>query len=202
MNKRITVICFALLVALSARAQIVFTDSMMGQLAQVKVAVVDSTNAEPVPFASVYLTESKDSTINHFTLTDNKGLAELEDVPYGVYFFHIEMMGYRPWVKEMRFDKWRVDMGTVKLQVDDEFIKAAVVTDVGNPIIIKKDTIEYNASSFQVGANAMLKDLHHRGWAHVLLRRPVDGAQQPAGLHRGQDPRHRQGIGAEARHRH
>ena len=84
MNKRITVICFALLVALSARAQIVFTDSMMGQLAQVKVAVVDSTNAEPVPFASVYLTESKDSTINHFTLTDNKGLAELEDVPYGV----------------------------------------------------------------------------------------------------------------------
>ena len=159
MNKRITVICFALLVALSARAQIVFTDSMMGQLAQVKVAVVDSTNAEPVPFASVYLTESKDSTINHFTLTDNKGLAELEDVPYGVYFFHIEMMGYRPWVKEMRFDKWRVDMGTVKLQVDDEFIKAAVVTDVGNPIIIKKDTIEYNASSFQVGANAMLKDL-------------------------------------------
>ncbi|MBQ3722967.1 MAG: outer membrane beta-barrel protein [Bacteroidales bacterium] len=159
MKKTIAIILVALGTTLSAQAQIVFTDSMMGQLAQVKVAVVDSTNAEPVPFASVYLTERKDSTINHFTLTDNKGLAELKEVPYGVYLFHIEMMGYRPWVKEMRFEKWRVDVGTVKLQIDDEFIRAATITDVGNPIIIKQDTIEYNASSFQVGANAMLKDL-------------------------------------------
>ena len=159
MKKTIAIILVALGAALSAQAQIVFTDSMMGQLSQVKVAVVDSTNAEPVPFASVYLTEKKDSTINHFTLTDNKGLAELKEVPYGVYLFHIEMMGYRPWVKEMRFEKWRVDVGTVKLQIDDEFIRAATITDVGNPIIIKQDTIEYNASSFQVGANAMLKDL-------------------------------------------
>ena len=71
MKKTIAIILVALGTTLSAQAQIVFTDSMMGQLAQVKVAVVDSTNAEPVPFASVYLTERKDSTINHFTLTDN-----------------------------------------------------------------------------------------------------------------------------------
>ena len=57
MKKAIVVIFASLLAAVSARAQIVFTDSMMGQLAQVKVAVVDSTNAEPVSFASVYLTE-------------------------------------------------------------------------------------------------------------------------------------------------
>ena len=157
--KRFVLLISALLVFLPARAQFIITDSMMGQLSQVKVAVVDSTNAEPVAFASVYLTEKKDSTINHFTLTDNKGQAELKDVPYGVYLFHIEMMGYRPWVKEMRFEKWRVDVGTVKLQIDDEFIRAATITDVGNPIIIKQDTVEYNASSFQVGANAMLKDL-------------------------------------------
>ena len=160
--KKIFLVFAALLVALSARAQIVFTDSMMGQLSQVKVAVVDSTNAEPVAFASVYLTEKKDTVINHFTLTDNKGEAELKEVPYGNYLFHVEMMGYKPWVKEIYCNKWRVDLGTVRLQVDEEFIKAARITDVGNPIVIKRDTIEYNASSFQVGANAMLKDLLSR----------------------------------------
>ncbi len=50
-------------------------------------------------------------------------------------------------------------MGTIKLQINENYLKAAMVTDVGNPIIVKKDTVEFNASSFQVGANAMLKDL-------------------------------------------
>lgn len=33
---------------------------------------------------------------------------------------------------------------------------------MGNPIVVKKDTIEYNASSFKVGENAMLEDLLKR----------------------------------------
>ncbi len=39
---------------------------------------------------------------------------------------------------------------------------AAVVSDVGNPIVIKQDTVEFSASSFRVGSNAMLKDLIER----------------------------------------
>ena len=160
--KRLVLFISAFLAFLPVRAQFVLTDSMMGQLSEIRVAVVDSTNAEPVAFASVYLTEKKDTVINHFTLTDGKGEAELKEVPYGNYLFHVEMMGYKPWVKEIYCSKWRVDMGTVRLQIDEEFIKAATITDVGNPIIIKRDTIEYNASAFQVGANAMLKDLLSR----------------------------------------
>lgn len=33
---------------------------------------------------------------------------------------------------------------------------------MGNPIVVKKDTVEFNAFSFRVGANAMLKDLLQR----------------------------------------
>ena len=53
-------------------------------------------------------------------------------------------------------------MGTIRMQVDEHFLQAATVTDVGNPIVVKKDTVEFNASSFRVGANAMLKDLLKR----------------------------------------
>ena len=43
--------------------------------------------------------------------------------------------------------------------VDAEVLDAAKVTDVGNPIIIKKDTVEYNASSFKTSDNDMLEEL-------------------------------------------
>ena len=67
------------------------------------------------------------------------------------------------WTKSLRFFREeKVDLGTIRLQVDEQFLQAAVVSDVGNPIVIKKDTVEFNASSFRVGANAMLKDLLQR----------------------------------------
>ena len=149
-----------LLAAFSGRAQVFyFYGQDNTQLAQVRVAVTDSTSAEPIPFASVYLTEKKDSTIANFTLTDAEGKATLKDVPFGVWLLHVEMLGYQPFVKEFYFKKRLVEPDPVRLQIDEQFIRAARVTDVGNPIVIKKDTLEYNASSFQVGSNAVLKDL-------------------------------------------
>ena len=53
-------------------------------------------------------------------------------------------------------------MGTVRLKADEQFLEAAVINDVGNPIIVKQDTIEFNASSYRVGSNAMLRDLLKR----------------------------------------
>ena len=155
-----------LCLGLPSRAQVfIFNDNVFQErMGEIKATVVDSLTSEPVPFASVYVIPSKDTTITNFTLSDAKGEAKLDEVPFGSYTFHVEMMGYKPFVKEQYFRDKQVDMGTVRLQVDQQFLQAATITDVGNPIVIKKDTVEFNASSFRVGANAMLKDL--------LLRMP------------------------------
>ena len=151
---------------LSSRAQvfIINDNARQERMGEIKATVVDSLTNEPVSFASVYVIPSKDTTITNFTLTDGKGEAKLDEVPFGNYVFHVEMLGYKPFVKERYIRDKQVDMGTIRLQVDKQFLQAATITDVGNPIVIKKDTVEFNASSFRVGANAMLKDL--------LLRMP------------------------------
>ena len=131
-------------------------------MSEIKTTVLDSLTNEPVSYASVYVVPSKDTTITNFTLTDVNGEAKLDEVPFGNYAFHVEMMGYKPVVIERFFREEKVDLGTIRLQVDEQFLQAAVVTDVGNPIVVKKDTVEFNASSFRVGANAMLKDLLQR----------------------------------------
>ena len=162
--KKLLISACALLAGLGLRAQVVVLNDNLWvtRLAEIQATVVDSLTHEPVPYASFYVIPEKDTTITNFTLTDPEGKAKLEDVPLGRYTLHVEMMGYRPVVKSRYFRERREDLGTIRLQVDEQFLQAATVTDVGNPIVVKKDTVEFNASSFRVGANAMLKDLLKR----------------------------------------
>ena len=162
--KKFIFLIVSVCLCVSAKAQVfILNDNIFqGRMSEIRTTVLDSLTNEPVAFASVYVIPSKDTTITNFTLTDAKGEAKLDEVPYGNYVFHVEMMGYKPYVKERYFRDEVVEMGTIRLQVDEQFLQAATVTDVGNPIVMKKDTIEFNASSFRVGANAMLKDLLKR----------------------------------------
>ena len=159
--KRILLTATAFLAFTGLHAQVVVLNDNMwaSRLAELHATVVDSLSNEPVPYASFYVIPEKDTTITNFTLTDAEGKAKLEEVPYGRYTLHVEMMGYRPVIKTRYFrDRW-VDLGTIRLVVDEHYLDAAVVTDKGNPVTVKGDTLEYNASSFYVGSNAMLKDL-------------------------------------------
>ena len=164
MKRTILTIVLSCLSFLSARAQVLILNDnvFQGRMSEIKAVVLDSLTREPVGYASVYVVPSKDTTITNFTLTDAKGEARLEEVPYGNYVFHVEMMGYKPFVRERYFRDRKEDMGTIRLQVDEQFLQAATITDIGNPIVVKQDTVEFNASSFRVGANAMLKDLLQR----------------------------------------
>ena len=188
--------------SLAAMAQVfILNDNVFqGRMSEIKTTVLDSLTNEPVSFASVYVIPSKDTTITNFTLTDVKGEAKLDEVPYGSYVFRVEMMGYKPFVKERFFREEHVDMGTIRLQVDELFLQAATITDVGNPIVVKNDTVEFNASSFRVGANAMLKDLLQRMPGMEITedgkvkfngeeidKLTVDGPEQPARCSGGQD---------------
>lgn len=125
----------------------------------VKLTLKDSKTSEPVSWASVYLIPDGDTTITHFALSDEKGDVLIEEVPAGKYELNAEMIGYLPYKKVYTFKGWEYDAGIIKLEENPEYIDAATVSAVGNAITVKKDTIEFNASSFKVGENAMLEDL-------------------------------------------
>ena len=74
----------------SLQAQVfIFNDNLTnGRMSEIKTTVVDSLTQEPISFASVYVVPAKDTTITNFTLTDAKGAAKLDEVPFGNYTFH------------------------------------------------------------------------------------------------------------------
>ncbi|MBO5941693.1 MAG: outer membrane beta-barrel protein [Bacteroidales bacterium] len=124
----------------------------------VKLKLVDSKTSEPVSFATVSLTVKGEDTPAKYVLSDSEGKAELVKVRHNTYILKAELMGYKTHTQEVKVDK-SVDLGEVKMEEDVEVLDAARVTDVGNPIIIRKDTIEYTASSFKTSDSDMLEEL-------------------------------------------
>lgn len=124
----------------------------------VKLKLVDSKTSEPVSFATVSLTVKGEDTPSKYVLSDSEGKAELVKIRHNTYILKAELMGYKTHTQEVKVDK-SVDLGEIKMEEDVEVLDAARVTDVGNPIIIRKDTIEYTASSFKTSDSDMLEEL-------------------------------------------
>ena len=124
----------------------------------VSLKLVDEKTGEAVGFATTSLTVKGEKEAAKYALTNSDGEASLTKVRKGTYILKAELMGYKAHEQELTVDK-TINLGTIKMKEDVEVLDAASVSAVGNPIIVKKDTIEYNASLFRVSDNDMLEDL-------------------------------------------
>ncbi len=146
---RLVTVCILMIVSLAAYAQGSFT---------VKLKLIDAKTSEPVGFATASLTAKGETTAAKYGLTDSHGAVSLAKVRKGTYVLKVELMGYKTHQQDIMVDK-NIDLGQIRMAEDIEVLDAARVTDVGNPIVVKKDTIEYTASSFKTSDNDMLEEL-------------------------------------------
>ena len=124
----------------------------------VKFRLTDANTSEPVAFATASVTVKGESTVLKYVLTDENGEAVIPKLRKDTYVVKAELMGYKTYQKEIVLEK-NVDLGIIKMEEDAEVLDAAKISDVGNPIVVKKDTIEYTASSFKTSENDMLEEL-------------------------------------------
>ncbi|MCQ2177676.1 MAG: outer membrane beta-barrel protein [Bacteroidales bacterium] len=112
----------------------------------------------PVAYATVTLTKQGASTPSYAALSNDKGGAVIANVKNGNYIVKAELLGYKEYTKNIKVSG-ALDLGTFAMDQDTQAIDAATVSAAGNPIIVKKDTIEFNASSFKTTDNDVLEDL-------------------------------------------
>ena len=126
---------------------------------KLSVQLTDAATGEPVAFATVSLSRVDGSAgAAYYALSNSEGKAVLEKVRSGDYKMKVELLGYKETTREIKVSK-DADLGTVRLEQDIREIEAAGVTAQVEPLVIKKDTIEYNASAFKTTDNDVLEDL-------------------------------------------
>ena len=130
----------------------------MAQVSQVKAVLQDSSNDEAIGFATVSLTKEGSKKPDKYVLSDSNGKVEFTGVRPGTYALKAELLGYKAYETTIKVPDQKF-LGVIKMDPDREQLDAASVSAVGNPIIIKKDTIEYNATSFKTTDNDVLEDL-------------------------------------------
>jgi len=138
-----------LFVCLTSNAQAIYS---------VKAELTDAKTSAPVAFATASVTVKGEKTPLKYTLSGEDGQATIVQLKKGTYIFKAELMGYKPYSKEIVLES-NIDLGKIKMQEDREVLDAASVSAVGNPIVVKKDTVEYTASSFKTSDNDMLEEL-------------------------------------------
>ena len=124
-----------------------------------KAVFVDAETGEPIEFATVSLYDEEKEETTTYALTDTKGAVEVKKVKPGKYTLKSELLGYEAFKDEIEVTNSDIDFGTIKMKVEVTYLEGATVTGVGNPIIIKKDTIEYNAAAFKTTDSDMLYEL-------------------------------------------
>ncbi|MGN6511695.1 MAG: carboxypeptidase-like regulatory domain-containing protein, partial [Chitinophaga sp.] len=131
------------------------TDSETGVISG---KVLQSSNKEPIPFASVALLNEDDSTIVTGVAADEKGSFHLTPVPYGSYLVKIGTLGYNPYFVKVKItaEKTRRDLGTIMLESGSRTLKEVTVVGQKEMYTMNKDSIVFSPDeNFLPGGTGM-----------------------------------------------
>jgi hypothetical protein len=134
--------------------------------AQVKGTLIDSASKKPMENAVVALVVKSNPTDTSYTFTDDKGVFKFDVVPASPFSIVIRHIGYWPKAKYVPVTKAEktIDVGSFVLAQDAKLLSEVVVE--APAIVVKEDTIEYNASSCKGrrrGRGSYKKNAGHTG---------------------------------------
>lgn len=128
----------------------------------VKGKIIDSATAKPLSFATVTVFKALDTAIITYRLSNADGDFKVTGLPLDFSCrVVISFSGYSIYRKEFSVTPANpvLDLGTIQLITNAQSLDEVLVIAERPPVVVKKDTIEFNASAFKTLPNALVEDL-------------------------------------------
>lgn len=127
----------------------------------VRGTVVEAGTETPIEQATVRILSVTDSTFVDGAASERNGSFTLKGIRPGNYLLHISYIGYDPLYQPLQITGGTnpVNLGKMPLNDGTILLGEAVVVGKAPEIIVRNDTIEYNADSYKVTEGSMLEDL-------------------------------------------
>ncbi len=120
--------------------------------------IVDSASA-PLQSATVYAEKVADSSLVTYTITEKDGSFSLQGSTKAERLnLYVSYTGFIPYKKIIEV-KPMLNLGNIQLKVMDNTLDEVAIVSSRPPITVKKDTLEFNAESFDTRQDANLEDL-------------------------------------------
>ena len=142
-------------------ALFLFAISSFGQnFVTIKGKIIDENTKLPLESATVYLTSKKDSTVIDYTISEKSGNFEIRTRKSNEsVILKVSFLGYENFKKEINELDANLELGLLSLAESGTTLNEVVVKGEAPPIRIKNDTLEFDAASFKVGADANVEKL-------------------------------------------
>lgn len=125
--------------------------------------LVSSTDQSPLAGASVKLMRNNaDSTFVTAVSAGNNGSFKLKSVARGKYIVSFSFLGYETLMQNIEVKSSDINMGRIPMAESSILLAETTVVGVKTEIVVKEDTIEYNADSYRTQPNAVVEDLLKR----------------------------------------
>jgi hypothetical protein len=138
---------------------ILVSNLAVAQKISIKGQAADTTG-NVLAGATVMLLNPKDSSLVNFGVTNLQGTFELKNIASTEYLLKITFVGYKTYSAMIvpPLSGTEVELGTLKMQVAQTKLDEVVVAE-RIPVVVKQDTIEFNARAFKTNKNANVEEL-------------------------------------------
>jgi len=133
--------------------------NLNAQQTSLKGSVLDE-KGNALPYATVVLLHPGDSTMAGYGITDNAGSFEIKNIPAASYIMQASYLGFETWHKNVSLPlPGGTSIGAIVMKSRAVSLGAVDISAEHIPMMIKKDTVEYNAAAFKTRSDAAAEDL-------------------------------------------
>ncbi len=123
--------------------------------------IINAKDKLPIDYATVAVKSLKDSSVAGTTNTQTNGTFEIAGLEPGSYRLYVAYLGLKSLTKDFTVTATalKVNVGDVAMENTGLDLKTVEIKAVTPPVVVKKDTIEFNAGSYKVRENAVVEDV-------------------------------------------
>lgn len=122
--------------------------------------LMDQDTEQPIPQANIRVLQQSDSTFVTGKASNDDGTFSIP-VGNGSYIVQVSFIGYHDLFQDVQISSThpQARLGNLKMVQDAILLSEALVTAKAPEIVVKGDTLEYNADSYKVTESAVVEDL-------------------------------------------
>lgn len=137
---------------------ILLTTFSFSQNFKITGTLLDDETGDFLESATIFLETAKDSTLITYSISDRQGKFTLGGNTGNKHVrLNISYIGYQNFQKEFELES-TIDLGEIKLLPATDYLDEVVIQSRA-PVVIKRDTLEFNVASFKTKQDATIEDL-------------------------------------------
>ncbi len=125
----------------------------------IQSTVFDANNGMPLEMVTVRLLKAADSTLVQGAQTNSNGWFSLQRVNPGKYVLIVSSIGYNDYRENITIERKDIILKNIQLKENVQALKELEVKGTAAQLVVKGDTLEYNATAFKVQENAVVEEL-------------------------------------------